>query len=340
MCSDPDSHPPIDPADHSSASGHEIGLIVGDGSRCTAYQADAARPTGVGMIVLPDYNGLTGFYQELALRFAEDGIDAVAIDYYDRMAGPPPRDASFEPQRHARQTKWTELQADVAAAAAHLRMRRHVESLFSIGFCFGGRVSFLLGSLPELRMAGVIGFYGWPVGPFLNDTPAPAAVARKLEAPVLGIFGGADQKIPRPMSSRSEGRSQPPRSSTTSERTRTRRIRSSTAPRQNTPRPRRMHGRPSEASSPPMSDCPPLVDIRASQSEGRGRSAPPSVPAMPSRPASSTGCTRVGRWGPVSVLVRPRVPHASGTSRRRAASVRSVSAWPWWTSWAADRKGR
>ncbi len=196
MCSDPDSHPPIDPAAHSSASGHEIGLIVEDGSRCTAYQADAARPTGIGIIVLPDYNGLTGFYRELALRFAEDGIDAVAIDYYDRIAGPPPRDASFEPQRLAGQTKWTELQADVTAAAAHLRMRRHVESLFSIGFCFGGRVSFLLGSLPALRMAGVIGFYGWPVGPFLNDTPAPAAVAGKLESPVLRIFGGADQKIP------------------------------------------------------------------------------------------------------------------------------------------------
>lgn len=196
MCSDPDSHPPIDAAGHGSASGHEIGLIVGDGSRCTAYQADAARPTGTGIIVLPDYHGLTGFYRELALRFAEEGIDAVAIDYYDRTAGPPPRDASFDPRQQARHTRWADLQADVAAAAAHLRMRRHVESLFSIGFCFGGRVSFLLGSRPELRMAGVIGFYGWPVGPFLNDTPAPAAVAHKLEAPVLGIFGGADQKIP------------------------------------------------------------------------------------------------------------------------------------------------
>ncbi len=196
MCSDPDSHPPIEPAGHSSASGREIGLIVGDGSRCTAYQADASRPTGVGMIVLPDYNGLTGFYRELALRFAEDGVDAVAIDYYDRSAGPHPRDASFDPRQHARRTKWADLQADVAAAAAHLRMRRHVEQLFSIGFCFGGRVSFLLGSLPKLRMAGVIGFYGWPVGPFLNDTPAPASVASHLEAPVLGIFGGADEKIP------------------------------------------------------------------------------------------------------------------------------------------------
>jgi carboxymethylenebutenolidase len=196
MCSDPDSHPPIDPAGHSLARGHEIGLIVGDGSRCTAYQADASRPSGVGMIVLPDYNGLTGFYRELALRFAEDGIDAVAIDYYDRTAGPMPRAASFDPRAHARQTRWTDLQADVAAAAAHLRMRRHAETLFSIGFCFGGRASFLLGSLPELRMAGVIGFYGWPVGPFLNDTPAPAVVAGKLTAPVLGIFGGADEKIP------------------------------------------------------------------------------------------------------------------------------------------------
>ena len=196
MCSDPDSHPPIDPAGHSTASGQGIGLIVGDGSRCTAYQADASRPTGVGMIVLPDYNGLTGFYRELALRFADDGIDAVAIDYYDRTAGPPPRDDSFDPQRYARQTKWAELRADVAAAAAHLRMRRHCKALFSIGFCFGGRVSFLLASRPELQMAGVIGFYGWPVGPFLNDTPAPATVAVDLEAPVLGIFGGADEKIP------------------------------------------------------------------------------------------------------------------------------------------------
>jgi carboxymethylenebutenolidase len=196
MCSDPDSHPPIEPASQDAASGHEIGLIVGDGNRCSAYQADASRPTGAGMIVLPDYHGLTGFYRELALRFAEDGIDAVTIDYYGRTAEPPPRDPSFEPERQARQTRWADLQADVAAAAAHLRMRRHVKALFSIGFCFGGRVSFLLGTLPELQMAGVIGFYGWPVGPFLNDTPAPAAVADRLVAPLLGIFGGADQKIP------------------------------------------------------------------------------------------------------------------------------------------------
>ena len=101
MCSDPGSHPPIEPASHTSASGHDIGLVTGDGSRCTAYQADAALPRGAGIIVLPDYHGLTGFYRELALRFAEDGIDAVAVDYYGRTAEPPPRDPSFEPERQA-----------------------------------------------------------------------------------------------------------------------------------------------------------------------------------------------------------------------------------------------
>ena len=76
MCSDPHGHPPIEPARHASASGHEIGLIAGDGNRCTAYQVDASHPTRAGIIVLPDYHGLTSFYRELALRFAEDGIDA------------------------------------------------------------------------------------------------------------------------------------------------------------------------------------------------------------------------------------------------------------------------
>ncbi len=196
MCSDPESKPPIAPAVAAVADGRNVGLVAGDGDRFSAYEANAGESSGVGIIVLPDYHGLTGFYQELALRFAEAGIDALAIDYYGRTAEPPPRDRSFDHRTHATRTSWAGLQADVTAAAAHLRLRRHVKSLFSVGFCFGGRVSFLLATVPALSMTGVIGFYGWPVGRFLNDTPAPAAVASKMAAPVLAIFGGADEKIP------------------------------------------------------------------------------------------------------------------------------------------------
>jgi len=195
VCSDPDSRPPVEPAD-DSASGRPIGLIAGDGDRFAAYEATPLQPSGSGVIVLPDYHGLTGFYRELALRFAEAGFDALAIDYYGRTAEPPPRAPDFDHRAHAQRTTWAGLQADIKAAAAHLRLRRHVHSLFSVGFCFGGRVSFLLAAVPALGLSGVVGFYGWPLGPFLNDTPAPADLASEMAVPVLAIFGGADTKIP------------------------------------------------------------------------------------------------------------------------------------------------
>ncbi len=195
MCSDPDSRPPIDPNPAAEVSGEHVRLVAADGNELTAYRADAADATGAGMVVLPDYYGLTPFYEALALRFAEHGVDAIAVDYYGRTASAPPRDREFDHVAHAGRTSWAGLRADVSAAAAALRTERGVSRLFSVGFCFGGRTSFLLGTVPELEMAGVIGFYGWPVGSFANDTPAPTSVAERIEVPLLGIFGGADTKI-------------------------------------------------------------------------------------------------------------------------------------------------
>jgi carboxymethylenebutenolidase len=61
--------------------------------------------------------------------------------------------------------------------------------------CRGGRLSFDAATL-GLGLAGVIGFYGWPVGSRGTDSPAPADVASNFECPALAIFGGADQGIP------------------------------------------------------------------------------------------------------------------------------------------------
>jgi len=46
-------------------------------------------------------------------------------------------------------------------------------------------------------MAGVIPFYGWPVGPLLSDLPAPVDVASRFKAPVLALYGGGDERIPQ-----------------------------------------------------------------------------------------------------------------------------------------------
>ena len=195
MCSDPDGRPPLEPVPGAGATGHHAVLEAADGAHLSVYRAEPAVPSGVGIVVLPDYHGLTPFYEALALRFAEVGVEAVAIDYYARTAPPPPRGPEFDHVAHSRRTTWAGLQADAAAATDQLRRERSVERTYSIGFCFGGRTSFLLGTLPELELDGVIGFYGWPVGAFANDSPAPAEVTSRLGCPVLAVFGGADTKI-------------------------------------------------------------------------------------------------------------------------------------------------
>ena len=145
-------------------------------------------------MILPDVRGLAPYFCELALRFAEHGVDAIAIDYFGRTAGIGDRGPDFEYMPHVSQTTYAGLRADIEAAAAHLRDVAGTTSLFTTGFCMGGRTAFLSAGM-GLGLAGVIGFYGWPTGASRNDTPAPADVAATLDAPILSIFGGADQGI-------------------------------------------------------------------------------------------------------------------------------------------------
>ena len=69
-----------------------------------------------------------------------------------------------------------------------------MDRVYTIGFCMGGRLSFLSGTFDK-NLAGVIGFYGWPVGAHRTGSPAPADVAADIDSPVLAIFGGADEGI-------------------------------------------------------------------------------------------------------------------------------------------------
>lgn len=196
MCFDLDSRPPIRPIAGGALDAAGFTLAAEDGNRFAAYRARAYQPTGAGIVVLPDVRGLHAYYEELALRFAEHGVDAVAFDYFGRTAGTEPRGPGFDHMAHVRQTTFEGLSADLRAAAALLRSPEGgaVRSLFTIGFCYGGRVSLLAATL-GLDLAGVIGFYGWPVGSLHAGMAAPADVASRMAAPVLAIFGGADEGI-------------------------------------------------------------------------------------------------------------------------------------------------
>ena len=199
MCVDNDSRPPILPIAGGSADSRDLRLTAADGTRVMAHAARAAAPTGAGMVVIPDVRGLHPYYKELADRFAEVGVDAVALDFFARTAPSDDRGDSFDFMAHVPQTKPDTLQADIAAAAAYLRGKEggQVRALFSVGFCFGGALSYLQ-SASGLAYAGVIGFYGWPLGlSRWPDRPKPVDAVARYTCPVLSIFGGADEGIPQ-----------------------------------------------------------------------------------------------------------------------------------------------
>lgn len=196
VCFDTDSRPPIAPIAGGALDGEEQTLTSADGSTVRAFRARAADPTGASVTILPDVRGLHPYYEELALRFAEHGIDALAIDWFARTAGAERRGDDFEHMPHVEQAAWSQMADDIRAGVEALRADTDgpPRSVFTIGFCFGGRAAFLSATL-GLQLAGVIGFYGTLVGPGRAGMPAPVDVVEEIGSPVLGLFGGTDASI-------------------------------------------------------------------------------------------------------------------------------------------------
>jgi carboxymethylenebutenolidase len=186
VCFELDSLPPIPPLSGAAVSHEDLVLESADGTRFAAFAAHPDGSSGVGVVILPDVRGLYRFYEELALRFAERGIAAVAIDYFGRTAGVGKRGDDFEYMEHVAQTTPEGIQADVRAAVEHLR-GSGASAIITVGFCFGGRNSWLAAA-GRHGLRGAVGFYGNPV-------PASIEQAAEMEAPILALQAGDDQNI-------------------------------------------------------------------------------------------------------------------------------------------------
>jgi len=197
MCYDDSARPPYPPVANGAAHGEELVLTADDGNRLLAYAAHPEQPVSAQVVIFPDARGLQPFYKELALRFAEIGMEAVAIDYYGRTAGLTARDDSFDPMPHLEQGRQSQtaamqgLFADRTAALAYLHAGAGKErTTFTVGFCMGGALSFLTATT-DIGVVGAIGFYASSTyeGYFLDK-------AEQIKYPVLGMFGDADHVIP------------------------------------------------------------------------------------------------------------------------------------------------
>ena len=185
MCYTDDARPPLPPIGGAAADHGDLTLRSSDGTRFMAYFARASKPTGGGMVVMPDVRGLHQFFKELAQRFAEAGVDSVAIDYFARTAESDDRSDSFEYMPHVQRTTAENIAADVGAAVDYLRSRDGggVKSVCTVGFCFGGSASWNQSAFhPDL--SGCIGFYGRPMRsqPYID----------KMKVPLLVLVAGAD----------------------------------------------------------------------------------------------------------------------------------------------------
>jgi len=190
VCFELDSLPPIPVISGAAISHDDLVLEAADGNRFAAFSATPDEPPRAGVVILPDVRGLYRFYEEVALRFAERGIAAVAIDYFGRTAGVGKRDDDFPYMEHVQQTTPEGVQADVAAAVAHLR--QSCASVFAVGFCFGGRNSWLAAASGH-GLAGAVGFYGNPAS--RGDVAGPTERAGEMQCPILALQAGDDKNI-------------------------------------------------------------------------------------------------------------------------------------------------
>lgn len=171
----------------------KITLRVTDGSVMDAYIArpddSAAHP---GLILLQEAFGVNSHIRNVAERFAAEGYVAVAPELFHRTA--PGFEGSYSnfpgcmPHMRAMTIEGTE--ADLRAAFKWLQDQKAVQkdNICSVGYCMGGRVSFLANATLPLRAAA--SYYGGGIAPALLDR------ASRLHAPMLFFWGGLDKHIP------------------------------------------------------------------------------------------------------------------------------------------------
>jgi carboxymethylenebutenolidase len=183
MCYGDEARPPAPPVQGEIGEHGDLVLTSADGTQFAAYHARPAGESTRGMVILPDVRGLHQFYKDLACRFAEAGVHAIAFDYFGRTAGLTARDEEFPYREHVDQTQPKHVVEDVAASLAWLRSQPGIGPVFSVGFCWGGSNSWAQSAAGH-GLAGCIGFYGIP--------SRVESLVPQMSNPLLLLAAGAD----------------------------------------------------------------------------------------------------------------------------------------------------
>ncbi len=182
----------------SSISAHDVTVDTADGPT-RLYEAKPAGEARGALVVIQEAFGVNAHIEDVTRRAAAAGYHAVAPDFFHRSGpGAVVEYGQFEQVMEYFQDLGSDnaILTDVDAALDHLRAAGFADSrIGAVGFCFGGRVSFLV----ALRRAlgACVGFYGGGIvtGRF-PQFPALASEVAGLQTPWLGLFGDRDGSIP------------------------------------------------------------------------------------------------------------------------------------------------
>lgn len=186
---------PQAPTDDLDTSTLEV--ATPDGPMAVYRAAPRAGGNGRGVIVIQEAFGVNGHIEDVTRRFAALGYLAVAPHLFHRTGGGTVDYGKFEDVLpHFAELSDDKLLADVDAARRVLHAAGVSDERTGIvGFCMGGRVSFLVALRRQLGAS--VGFYGGGiVSTRFEQMPALAPEIPGLATPWLGLFGDLDQSIP------------------------------------------------------------------------------------------------------------------------------------------------
>jgi carboxymethylenebutenolidase len=175
----------------------DVTLTTVDGPMRTYEATPASGSPSSAVIVIPEAFGLNDHIESITERVAEAGHVGVGLDIFHRSGGgTAPYDDFTKVLPLFEGLTDDGLLADIDATRDHLHDAGFADGRIGIvGFCFGGRVTFLASRRRALG-AGV-GFYGGGIvtGRFPQFPPLIDEAAA-MQTPWLGLFGDADESIP------------------------------------------------------------------------------------------------------------------------------------------------
>jgi carboxymethylenebutenolidase len=173
-----------------------LSLDVPDGTM-PLYEARPDGPARGAVVVIQEAFGVNGHIEDVTRRFAAAGFHAVAPHLFHRTGAPAYGYDDFSVVvPHVMALSDDGILSDVEAAVAHLRSAGWSDRQIGIvGFCMGGRVTFLVAG--HLALGAAVGFYGGGIVHGRTEAmPSLLPLVHSMRTPWLGLFGDADAGIP------------------------------------------------------------------------------------------------------------------------------------------------